>query len=314
MALTKLTDRNLKVRYRLSYEAALKDQPWDEFVRRVDTNQPGGEEFGGNEPISGMRRSRGDQSYDRLIGVAFPIAMTPYENGFVVPMDDWNFEKVGAVSDSLKQLSGNAASHMGELVEDLIEEADDVYDPIETTIKYFSTAHVLDDASTQSNYLKGDVVTVLNVSSKTAPTVAEWQAALPTLGVTMMQLTDRQGHFVNRGATSFTIAVPAVLFPNLEQAINQRNINGGGDNPVEKSMFSFIPMLLPGCTETYKAFMFVNGRSPIVMQVLRDPGKLIVKGPGSDYWDTHDAALCRCRGKYGAGWDNYQHAAMLEFT
>lgn len=318
-----VTSRNIKKYWALKYNRATDTQPWNSFVRRFDTNQPDGEEFGGRDPGLGMQEEGMPQSYETRAHRRFTLPIRRFNIGRVLSEEDVEANKVSKAQDEVDEAVDYCATHPGEMVEDLIYLGDSTTDPLDdsTSHYFFDETHTRKGSlADQSNMFAGTSESGyttfgnLNVSDTSAPTDDEWGLIIYGLAAKMMMQTDYAGRRISKQARSFTIATGITLWESLAKYLAKQHLGSGEDNEVLNGPFTIDQMLLPNADDNKDAangWMFVNGKKPMLLEYYEEAKKPKVFGPGTEHYEINNEMLIKARGQYNVGFLHYQYACQF---
>ena len=311
MATRPLTVNNIRTRYKLSYDAILAAQAWVGLARKVESDQPDGENYGTTGGIKGMSEKHGEDTRETVVSSSYHLNNRDFHSGFTVKGRNWRFNKTGDTWDNVDKLALNAAAHPGDLLQELIVAGDSTLGP--DGENFFDTDHPTTSGTTMSNDLSGGVY---NVSSTTVVTANEWANILFDMATAMQFFTDDAGIKVNLGVKDFTVSVTKVLYPSLLKALAQNFIGSGESNPIAAvGQWTFSPQLLTSssATDTYVT-MTANNRSAYVYQELENPSALIILGEDSEQYKKQDILEFTARGTYNVGFDRWQGACLATLS
>lgn len=314
MAITNVTERQLKAYYPLRYNRTNDMQMFNQFVWEVPTDQPDGEKFGGEEPGTGMIEKGVENAYRTTIAKSFVLPNRTFHNGRILTREDVESNKIARAQTKVTELADYAAEHPADLVEDLILAGATLPDPLNPSVNFFSTSHPLQDGNVQSNLYDGGTVPEFNITDADKPTVAEWVDAMLWAATQLMLMTNSAGQYTNSGQSSFTIAVGRVLWPSLLKALAQSNLANGESNVFNNAGFTFRAMLLKRETTDTRGHIFLDGQKSMIMQWFKRPNTIKTDKVGGEHYEMNDEMRMRVSGSYNSGFLHYVNAARFNFT
>lgn len=313
-----VTKAGIRDEFHMTYNLALEGLPWMQFVNEVDVNDPNGLTETRTMGLRGMEERSGMPNFAATIpSKDYKWYTREWSDGFAVTRDEWNFDKVSAVTTKINELATIAASAPGELVESLMAALlDDVgsgaiLDPF-FSVAFIGTTHPANlpgsRASTWSNYLTSSEVSALNVGTPGALTDAEWEAVIFGIITYMQTMTGEGGRKLWTGVRSINIACGTGNYPELVRFLN-KSVTAAGTNPVYGTGGQNIGVtatLLPSSTSTTQLLITPSNlpRKPMGLQFLQRPGRdsMTILGPESEHFQKEKYAPVWVEGRYNAAY------------
>lgn len=320
-----ITARSVKGFYTLAFTAAKEETPWMQFVSPTTTNQPGGEEYGYRDPGSGVQEEGlADGAYETPIYGGFHVPNRRFNIKRVLTREDVEFNRVSKAQDVTREMAELAVSHPQDLVEEILLNAHDLADPVDSgSVKFFATDHSrFDGLANQSNLFSGDgthtQLAKLAVADTTDPTDAEWFDILFGLAMKVKLMTNKRGQRIQRNTRKFSVLVGPTLWPSLVRALSKLLILGGESNVVIRNLagITFTPGMLPGLASNRQdeIFFSIDNAKAMIMQQLEGSTLSAIRTIMGEHYEVHDEMLLKGRGVYNVALGYYTSIAKGKLT
>lgn len=218
MALKSLSSRAV-----IGYMLNQLDGPSNTWVDQISNLLPTDQESEtyvdiGSAPL--MREWVGGRQIKQLREMGFTIKGKKYEATLEVLVDDIRRDRTGKIEMKIRQLAERAKDHDAKLLTTLLAAGG-------STVCYdgqyfFDTDHEEGESGAQSNSL------TYNVTTPSAPTPSEVEAAILQATEQIISLKDDQGEPTNGSASSFLIMAPVNMLRGMSGALNATVVLDGG--------------------------------------------------------------------------------------
>lgn len=250
-------------------------------------------------PLIGMpprlREWVGGRQPKALRSSALTVTNKKWEATIEVALDDMRRDKFGLIKERLDEFAMAQEDHWLKLLSTLIlNGAGEEYGLAHDNQFFFDTDHSEGNSGTQVNDVSVTQVPSLNVTTATAPTVAEWTDILFDLVIHMRTFLDDQGEPINEAAKEFLVMVPPSLSRNCATALSNGfiAISGGAvDNPLIKQDFKISVVTnirLASWTDKFVMFRTDTAGKAFIMQE-EEALSVKTKDENSDYAIDNDA-------------------------
>jgi hypothetical protein len=239
------------------------------------------------------------------------IANKKYEATLEVPVDWMRRDKTGQIQVRINEMAQRAQAHWASLLTSLIiaGESTACYDGQ----YFFDTDHSEGASGSQSNDIEA------NISTTTAPTAAEFQAAVLAAVQQIMGLKDDQGEPMNEAARQFVVMVPVPFMSAAAAALNNPIITTGStsftNTLVNLGGFGFALAINPRLTWTEKFAVFRSdgGVAPFIRQE-EEALKISAIAENSEEEFRYDRHLYGIKAMRNVGYGYWQKACLVTFT
>jgi phage major head subunit gpT-like protein len=258
-----------------------------------------------------MREWIGGRQAKKFRASDFTIINKDFESTVEYHERERTEDKTGQLDVRLNEHADRAVSHDESLMSTLIEAAESAvcYDGQ----YFFDTDHVEGDSGTQSNDLS------YNVTTPTAPTPLEMQAAILESIQAIIGFKDDQGEPMNQNAKSFLVMVPIPFWSPARTAIGATVISDGSNTATGLiSGWDDIKIELqmnPRSTWTTKFSTYRTDGSvkPFIQQV-REKATVDILGEGSDHFFNTRCIKASIKKAGNMGLGLWQGAALTTLT
>lgn len=261
----------------------------------------------GNAPA--LREFIGGRTPKELRENSFTISNKDYEGSITIESKDMRRDKLGMIQIRVNQLADRALDHPAKLLSTLILSGESAvcYDGQ----YFFDTDHAEGDSGTQSNDITAPAV------STSAPTVAEFSAAvMKTIGQ-IYTIKDDRGEPMNQSASRFLLKVPVPFMGVALEATTALLGSGGQSNvlPALRGRFEIDVVVNPRLTWTTKFAMFRTDEAakPFILQEEAIPN-VVALGEGSEYETLNKKQLFGIDWTGNVGFGFWQHSCLCTFT
>lgn len=233
----------------------------------------------------GGRQAKGFQSN------GITIENKKFEASLEIALKDLRRDKTGQLRMRMSELVTRSYTHWKSLVSTLILNGTTglAYDGQ----AFFSASHSEGNSGTYKNLLTSSEYASLNVGTATAPTAAEFGAALMDVVTHFYTFKDDQGEPRNEDALKFLCMVPVPLFGSAQTAVASNILQGATgsfDNPLKGQKFSIevVPNARLTWTDKFMVCRADAAAKPFICQSEKEVD-LKMKAEGSDFEFDNDA-------------------------
>ena len=294
------------------YRALEQDlgEAWVNATSMLFTSDQESETYRWLGQIPAMREWIGGRLSKPLREDGITLANKPWEATLEIPVDWMNRDKTGQIQVRINELAQRAQSHWADLLTTLIlaGESTNCYDGQ----YFFDTDHSEGSSGTQDNDIQ------VNISTTTAPTVAEMQTAILNATQSILGFKDDQGLPLNAGARRFVVMVPVPLLGAAAGALGA-SVIAQTDSSIQAVTalggFGFDLAINPRLTWTDKFALFRTDGSvkPFIRQEERGVEMAaIAEGSELEFNERmHRYGVSAWR---NVGYGYWQHACLYTFT
>jgi len=313
MAATGLGYRNVVGRFYARLEE-LNALSWaDPLSILVDSDQPI-ETYKWLGQTPAMREWIGGRAAKGLRENGITIENKTFESTMDISVDDLRRDKTGQINVRIDELAGRVGEHWHKLLTTLILNGTSAncYDGQ----YFFDDDHSEGDSGTQKNLLTATEVSALNISTTTAPTDAEFIAAIRDVIGYMLQYKDDQGEPMNANARSWLIMVPWNLWGAATAAVNNLLVGTNSTNliasMIQKGVLSIDVISNPRLSSTASAVWYMFRTDASAKPLIRQQ-ELFETGT-EDQSFTNNRILFGVKALRNVGYGYWQYAAHCTFS
>lgn len=292
---------------RLWHDLGTVPQDWvNDLAGAPIPSDQASETYGGLGAVADLREWKGPRAAEDLREITFAISNVKYEATLRVTGEEIRRDKTMQVDRRIQDLVRRYNNHWASLASTLLINA-------ESTACYdgqffFDTDHSERNSGAQSNDISA------NITTTTAPTVAEMEDAILKAVQQMLTFKDDQGLPINQGLTNFLVMVPVPFMSATAGALKAELLESGRSNIIQAlGGVSFSMVVNPYLTWTEKFAVFARDGRSLIRQT-EVPLKISAKAEGSEFehdYDAHEYGIMTSR---GIGYGNWQSAVLTTFT
>jgi phage major head subunit gpT-like protein len=264
-----------------------------------------------------LREWIGPRAAKQLGEFEFTIRNKKYEATIDIPLDWYDYDKLGLIDDRVASLGQRSTQHWMSLLGALIIAG-------ETTACYdgelfFDTDHPTgkDSGTTMSNDISVDIsaLPVATHGSTTEPSVAEAAGALRKAMEKIRSFTDDQGEPMNEGVENFLVLCPPSFEGPLTAAVSgqQLPVTDGVIESLRGTNRRFRvegTQRLASWTTKFAVFALDAMARPFIFQQVGEP-KVTKKAEGSDYEHDTDRHQYGIKAVRGVGYNAWQSGCLV---
>lgn len=257
-----------------------------------------------------MREWVGARHAKGLTESSITIANKKFEATLEMPVDWIRRDKTGQIDVRINELAGRANAHWASLLSTLLINAESAvcYDGQ----YFFDTDHVEGDSGSQSNDITSDVTTT------TAPTMAEFQTAILKATEQLLGLKDDQGEPMNENAREFLVMVPVAFLTAAAGALGATIISQTS-NQIQAlgSLGGFTYRLAVNARLSWStkfALFRADGPTAAFIRQEEEAIKMSAIAEGSEIEFTHDVHRYGIKAMRNVGYGYWQRAVLTTFV
>lgn len=244
------------------------------------------------------------------------IANKKFEATMEVQVDEIRRDKTGQVMLRVGEMVDRTTEHWAKLLSTLILGGKTAY--CYDSQYFFDDDHSEGDSGTQKNLLASGDYATLNISSATAPTVAEFEAALMDMITHMLSIKDDQGEPMNANARAFLLMVPLTFLGAAIGAVYNEVIGSSNDNRIKKLTdrgFTIEVVANPRITWTSEFVLFrTDARTAPFIRQEEEAVKISAIAEGSEEEFKNDRHLYGVKAIRNVGYGYWQQALHATFV
>lgn len=309
-----ITSRSVIGTFYETLEAA-SQASWASKLAMMVTSNQDSETYRWLGMVPAMREWAGGRLAKGLRASGITIVNKDFEATLEILASEVRRDKTGQVRVRVQELADRAAAIWEALISQLITNGgtglcyDGQY--------YFDTDHAEGASGTQVNALTNSHVPALDVTAPTAPTEAEFAAALMGVIGHILAFKDDQGEPLNANARNFAVMCPPNLYGPAAAAVAERVLMGAtlANNQILSAGLTVQPILNPRLTATAVFYVFrTDGRAkPFICQE-ELPIEISALAEGSEEEFKHNRHLYGVKMAGNAGYGMWQHAAKATLS
>lgn len=233
-----------------------------------------------------------------------------YEATMEVMMDELRRDKTGQVMVRVRELAERTNAHWASLLTTLLiaGESANCYDGQ----YFFDTDHAEGDSGSQSNDITNDITTT------TAPTVAEMQSSILQATQAILAFKDDQGEPMNESAREFLVMIPVPYLASAGPALGATMV-AQTTNVLQAvgslGGFKYTLAVNPRLTWTTKFAVFrTDGAVSALIRQSEEPVKVSALAEGSEEEFKNDRHLYGVSARRNVGYGYWQKACLVTHT
>ena len=236
------------------------------------------------------REHFGRRQAQAINNFSFDVTNKDFELTIPFSLHDYRRDQTGQIAEKSDEAAASWEDHWVDRAVTMLEANPTCYD----SVALFSASHSSFDSGTQSNLLTNSDISALNVTSTTAPTVAEAAKIMAGVSSYMRGYKDDQGRPANQSASDFLFVVPTAIADAFIQAIAVERESGGGSNTLRALMGRrFYVIDEPRLTSDTVLYCFIIDRprsGALILQQDEDPVVAFL-GANSEYAKLNNEVL-----------------------
>lgn len=309
MAYQTLSSRAIIGRF---YQALEQDQgePWINNIAMLFNSDQESETYRWLGQVPAMREWIGGRLSKTMREDGVTIANKPFEATLEIPVDWMARDKTGQIQVRINELAMRAQSHWADLLTTLIinGESTACYDGQ----YFFDTDHSEGSSGTQDNDI------AVNITTTTAPTVAEMQTAILSATQSILGFKDDQGQPMNAGARRFTVMIPVPFLGAAVGALGA-SVIADTDSSIKAlgslGGFGYDLAINPRLTWTTEFALFrTDGNTKPFIKQEEEGIKIAAIAEGSELEFNERVHRYGVSAKRNVGYGYWQHACLVTFT